>query len=241
MSIPLEEIRRQEKQYHDQYYSNHELFSAHSWLDDPVPDVINGFMLLPPRSDLCVLDLGCGVGRNSIPLAQRLPRPQGRILCVDLLDSAITYLKQYAAHYGVTDRIMTIRSDVEHFPIAAHTYDYVVAVSVLEHLSTPAIWHKVITSLQQSTRPGGIHCFQINTDITETDGCTGEQRMPMFELRFSSHELLAALWQHYTACPHPWTIIEQRTNWHTIEIEREGRPVHLNSNMLTWIVQKTGG
>ena len=81
-----------------------------------------------------VLDLGCGIGRNSIPMAETLKNRNGRIVCVDLLESAIEKLNDYSKEYGVQQYIETVLSDIEHFDIIENEYDVIIAVSVLEHV-----------------------------------------------------------------------------------------------------------
>jgi 2-polyprenyl-3-methyl-5-hydroxy-6-metoxy-1,4-benzoquinol methylase len=62
-------------------------------------------MDLVSRLDLekpvAILDLGCGVGRNSHPLARKVDQGGGRVICVDLLDKALHKLERYSQKYGV--------------------------------------------------------------------------------------------------------------------------------------------
>jgi methylase of polypeptide subunit release factors len=53
------------------------------------------------KGNIQVLDLGCGVGRNSIPIAQQIQAYKGKVHCIDLLPSAIKLLNQYADYYGL--------------------------------------------------------------------------------------------------------------------------------------------
>jgi SAM-dependent methyltransferase len=50
------------------------------------------------------LDLGCGMGYCSIPLA-RLVGPEGRVICVDLQDKMLAGVRRRAERAGVADRI----------------------------------------------------------------------------------------------------------------------------------------
>lgn len=61
---------------------------------------------------MSVLDLGSGIGRNSIPLAKSLKRRDGRVACVDLLESAIKKLIDYSKEYEVQQYIETRISDI---------------------------------------------------------------------------------------------------------------------------------
>lgn len=65
-----------------------------------------------------VLDLGSGIGRNSIHIAQHFQEKKGKIVCVDLLESAICKLKEYGAKFGVDEKIERFLSDIADFSIA---------------------------------------------------------------------------------------------------------------------------
>lgn len=66
----INSIRKKEAESHIKMYSENGLFSGDRWLGKPVKTVIG---LLPPladKEDITVLDLGYGVGRSCIPIAQ---------------------------------------------------------------------------------------------------------------------------------------------------------------------------
>jgi SAM-dependent methyltransferase len=64
-------IRTKEKEYHDECYTTTELFEPGSWLHKPVKTIIDLLELFDHQTEVNVLDLGCGVGRNCIPITQR--------------------------------------------------------------------------------------------------------------------------------------------------------------------------
>jgi ubiquinone/menaquinone biosynthesis C-methylase UbiE len=128
----LEEIRLKEKLYNDNFYENVELFQEGSWLEKPVKTVMDTFELLPQKNNLRLLDLGCGVGRNSVPLAQRLKGTGGKVVCIDFLESAMINLERYGKEYGVSEVLELIRSEISNFSICPNYYDYVISVSTLE-------------------------------------------------------------------------------------------------------------
>lgn len=63
----IEFIRSEEKKYHDYCYENNKLLAEGSWLFKPVQTVMDTLPLLYNQDNLHILDLGCGVNRNSIP------------------------------------------------------------------------------------------------------------------------------------------------------------------------------
>lgn len=95
-------IREEEKKYHDDCYANAELFKPGSWLHKPVKTIMDLLDLLDNQTEMNVLDLGCRVGRNSIPIAQRFFQKDATITCVDLLESAMIKLEEYSQQFHVS-------------------------------------------------------------------------------------------------------------------------------------------
>jgi len=84
----IEHIRKEEKKYHDLCYENYKLFEEGSWLYKPVKTVLDQLPLFEGKQDIRVLDLGSGVGRNSIPVAKEI-KNNGKVVCVDLFSLSI--------------------------------------------------------------------------------------------------------------------------------------------------------
>ena len=111
--------RKSEKEYHDKLYSEAALFEPGTWLEKPVKLVIDSFRSQLEHNDknINVLDLGCGVGRNSIPIAKMIKDKGGFVTCVDLLGSACSKLEEYSNQYNVEDVIIPVLADVENYKI----------------------------------------------------------------------------------------------------------------------------
>ncbi|WP_369810001.1 class I SAM-dependent methyltransferase [Gracilibacillus caseinilyticus] len=103
---------------------------------------MNQLPLLKDQGYVRVLDLGCGVGRNSIPIAQRLNK--GTVVCVDLLPSAIEKLEYYSHKFEVEEFIESVRSDIGNYTINENEFDLIIAVSSLEHLVSEDILEEVL-------------------------------------------------------------------------------------------------
>ncbi|PWV94522.1 methyltransferase family protein [Paenibacillus cellulosilyticus] len=129
----VEHIRQEEKRYHDACYDSCSLFEPGSWLHKPVKTVLDQLEQFTDYDQMNVLDLGSGIGRNSIPIAQSLVGRNGKVVCVDLLQSAIDKLLAYSEQYNVLHYMDARLSDIEHFDIEPEAYDFIVAVSSLEH------------------------------------------------------------------------------------------------------------
>jgi tellurite methyltransferase len=230
----LDRIRMKEKQYHDDCYEKLILFHEGSWLQRPVKTILELFETFEHKTDLRLLDLGCGVGRNSIPLAQRLKKTAGKVVCVDLLESAIRNLEKYGRQYDVINSLETVISDISNFNILPDYYDYLFSVSTLEHLDSKVTFNQVLTRLIEGTREQGVHCLIINSNIRETVVETGAQIDPMFELLFDTELLLNTLRIMYK----DWRLLKQTVKPYEIEIIRDGKKVLLKSDVVTWAVQK---
>lgn len=105
MSERLDLIRKAEAESHTQAYTSHSLFSPGSWLAKPVKTVMELLPLFEGYTNFRALDLGSGVGRNSIPVAQHFSSIPCRVDCVDILELAIAKLNENAKQYGVENCI----------------------------------------------------------------------------------------------------------------------------------------
>ncbi|MFC4099840.1 class I SAM-dependent methyltransferase [Paenibacillus xanthanilyticus] len=228
----ITQIREAEKHYHDELFKEHRLFEPGSWMSKPVGTVIE--LLEAERDNLQVLDLGCGPGRHSIPIARRVSKSGGLVTGVDLLDSAIAKLGEYSREFGVERSIRGVQCDIETFRIEAEAYDYIIAVSSLEHLSSEEALASKLAEMAAGTKPGGVNCLLVNTSITETVIGSGEQLVPMFELNVTNarlHDLLAGPYAS-------WQVLADRSKTTVFEIDRDGRQVELASDCVTFAARK---
>lgn len=230
----IDEIRLKEKEYHDHCYENYKLFEQGSWLHKPVKTILDLFSLLNEKNEVHVLDLGCGIGRNSIPLAQRIGERKGKVVCVDLLQSAIDKLKIYSSEFGVTDKIECRLNDIGDYLIDPNHYDFIFGVSSIEHLENEATFDKVVSDMISGTRVGGINCFIISTNVSETIIDSGNEIEPIYELNFETEYLIKKFQAAYVQ----WEILKLTVKPYEVEIEREGRRILLRGDVVTWAVQR---
>jgi 2-polyprenyl-3-methyl-5-hydroxy-6-metoxy-1,4-benzoquinol methylase len=230
----LQIIRQKEKEYHDACYENHVFFQPGSWLHKPVKTIMDLMSHFDDKSEIDVLDLGSGVGRNSIPIAVKLKQKKGKVVCVDFLDSAISKLQQYSHHYGVKDQICPILSEISKYRIREASFDFIFSVSALEHLESEEVFDRVLEGMIKGTKLHGLNCIIISTNIRETIIESGEPIEPMFELLFDTDYLIHKFESMYNG----WELIKKTVKSYGAEIARDGKKVFLESNVITWAVRK---
>lgn len=230
----VEYIRSKEKEYHDNCYENHKLFETGTWLNKPVKTVIDFLEEFNDRQDLRILDLGCGNGRNSIPMAEALKHRKGRVICVDLLDSALVKLQEYSKEYGVSQYIVPIKEEIEKYIIDPNEFDFIVAVSSLEHLVSKSALEDKLTEILHGIKINGIICLIFNTSIKELNLNTNEMLEPMFEVNLSTESMLELLGDIYLGCEIKKVSVKSLK----FLIDRDGQPVRLTTNSLTYVVKR---
>ena len=200
-------------QAHDRYGS-HDL---NEW--------VLGFLNL--ASGLTVLELGCGTGRQTIPVAGKLGNT-GKIMAVDVSKSALDELLEISAERGLADRILPVQCEFGKFESSAQAFDRVLSVYALYYATCPA---QVFDVVYHALKPNGQFFFcgpsnannaelrefqrflQENTTIATTEAAIfmeqlgvalarerfGEVQKFRFEnaLTFRSEEALYDYWRSY--------------------------------------------
>lgn len=230
----IDYIREEEKKYHEHCYENNQLFAEGSWLHKPVKTVMDLFSHFEGKNELAILDLGCGVGRNSIPMAEIVRNKKGQIICVDLLDSALAKLEIYSKESNVEDIITPVKSDIEEYCIAPDHFDIIVAVSSLEHVRSIEKLDKVLRDMAIGTKNNGVNCLIINTNVRETDLTTNESLEPLIEINLTTEQAWSILDHSYS----DWERITNIVKPLEFEISRDGKPVLLSSDCITLVVKK---
>lgn len=230
----IEHIRSEEKKYHDFCYENYKLFEEGSWLYKPVQSIMQLLRLFNNKENIKVLDLGCGVGRNSIPIAKSIEDQNGLVTCVDLLDSAINKLEQYSVEHGVREIIQPVISDIESFEIQKQEYDFIVAVSSLEHVQSVEDFETVVKRMAEGTKMNGINCIIINTEVEEIDIEANAKLEALMEINLSTEEMLIKIKDIYL----DWEVIETIIKPLEYNITRNEKSILLKTNAVTFIVKK---
>lgn len=234
MNNKLRIIRDEERKYHEACYDHNKLFEAGSWLSKPVETVMDTLAYFNSNDNLIVLDLGCGVGRNSIPIAESMKTRTGRVICVDLLESALTKLLDYSQEFGVSEYIETKLSDIGEYLIKDNEFDYIIAVSALEHVKSEQEFIEVLERMARGTRYNGINCIIMNTNIEEIDMLTGTELEPYMELNMTTNHAQQLILSAYRGWELKFTTIKALQ----FDIERNNRKILLKSDCITYVVQR---
>ena len=227
----IELIRMKEKEYHDACYGNNELFQEGTWLRNPAKIILNELNRFRSVNNFSALDLGCGIGRHSIPIAMTLKGREGKVVCVDMLDSAIAKLEEYGREYDVRNYLTIIKSSIEEFFILEDGYNMIVAVSSLEHLRTKDFLKEKLYEMKKGTKTNGVNCIIVNTNIYEINKHNNDQLDPMFEINISTKEMFTLLDFTYR----DWQIEKREVNHMSYGIERNEKSVLVESDCITYI------
>jgi len=102
---------------------------------------------LAQRPDATVLEIGCGTGEFTRPLARRMP---ARLVGLEVAPAVIA-----EATRGAPPNVRLVAGDVEHLPFADASVDAVIGNAVLHHLRL----ERTVPELLRVLRPGGRLCF----------------------------------------------------------------------------------
>jgi ubiquinone/menaquinone biosynthesis C-methylase UbiE len=109
------------------------------------------------QTGLAILDLGCGPGKQSLPLAQLVGRA-GHLLSVDISKEAVEELWRTARELELEKRISVLRAGLDELGehLEEQTLDRVVASFSLYYARYP---QRVLQTLYRALKPGGILFF----------------------------------------------------------------------------------
>jgi len=110
-------------------------------------DLLHSDTAYPPGC--AVLEAGCGVGAQTITLAQR--SPQARITSVDISADSVAAATRRASTAGITN-VEFRQGDIFDLPFDDESFDHVFVCFVLEHLAKPV---EALAVLGRLLKPGG--------------------------------------------------------------------------------------
>jgi ubiquinone/menaquinone biosynthesis C-methylase UbiE len=115
------------------------------------------FRHLEVKPGQAILDLGCGTGKQSVPLAE-LVGAAGQVLAVDLAQKALDELAQTARQKCMEGRVRTLRAGFDELDqhLAEQQFDRVLACFSLYYASQP---RDTFTAIRRALKPGGTFFF----------------------------------------------------------------------------------
>ena len=110
-------------------------------------DLLHAGTVYPSGSS--VLEAGCGVGAQTVPLAQR--NPEARFTSIDVSADSIAEATRRVALAGLGN-VEFRHADIFALPFDGRSFDHVFVCFVLEHLARPV---EALAILHRLLRPGG--------------------------------------------------------------------------------------
>lgn len=233
--IRLQIIRANERISHVELYSEKEIYQEGSWLNRPIKTVTDLFPLFEGYDNFRALDLGSGVGRNSIAIAKQFSNGFCRVDCVDILELAIEKLLENAKRFGVEAHIHGEVCPIEKFEIVPDTYDLILAVSALEHIESKESFVKKLEEIREGIKEQGVVCLVVNSEVIERNKETGEALFPQFEVNLPTEELQGILQNTFAG----WEILKSTVRGQQYDIPRGNIISELETKVVTYVVRRT--
>ena len=114
---------------------------------------------LPELTGLRLLDVGCGVGRVTVPMAQR----GALVTAFDNSAEMLATCRANARNAGVDAHVQFEKGSADALPFGDGTFDVVLCLGVLEHLP-PMVRQKALQHLIRVVRPGGTLALVVNNE-----------------------------------------------------------------------------
>lgn len=234
MDERLKRIRESERKSHIEIYTDEKLYATDSWLKKPIKTVRDITPLFEDYRQLRVLDLGSGVGRNSIYVAECFRDRDCIVDCVDLLEVAIEKLHENAKEHNVEASIRGIRQSIEEYTIEADAYDFIMAISALEHIDTEESFRKKLLEIRVGLQERGVVCLVINSEVQEKKADTEEAVDAQFEVNLPTAKMQEYLNEVFEG----WSVLKTTVSAQEYDIPREGFVSRLSTNVVTFVARK---
>jgi len=120
-----------------------------------------------------VLDLGCGAGRNAVPLAQSGWQVTGIDSSRPMLEGAA----QRARHAGLEQRLGLALATMERLPVRERSFDLVIAHGIWNLARSAAEFRSAVREAARAARPGAglfVFTFSRHTLPPEAEPVAGE-------------------------------------------------------------------
>lgn len=157
-----------------------------------------------------------------------------KVVCVDLLDSPLVKLRKYSREYNIEETIQTEKADIGYYKIGKDNFDFIVAVSALEHVHSEKAFEDVIQKMAEGTKLNGINCLIVNSEVEEIDIETNKKLDAQMEVSLSTENMINKLSHIYLN----WKVLEKLVKPLAYNITRNGKSILLKTNAITYVVRK---
>ena len=144
----------------EKFKENERAFWESGYAEIGLIDAILGHASTSLRRLDVAVELGCGVGRVSVPLSENV----GSLFCFDISRSHLELAAQRASALG--RRNIEFRWSDPSSEIAFTACDFIYSCIVLQH-NTPPMIHAILDAAFKALRPGGVILFQVPTYCVE--------------------------------------------------------------------------
>ena len=127
-------------------YSERELIRLYDQANT-LAQLLHHDTIYPPGS--AVLEVGCGVGAQTVHLARNSPEAQ--FTAIDISETALTNAQALLEHTGLLN-VKLLRADLFDLPFSSDQFDHIFVCFVLEHLQDPLA---ALACFKRVLKPGG--------------------------------------------------------------------------------------
>ena len=136
--------------------------------------------------------------------------------------------KLYATDSWLKKPIKTVRG------FARNSYDFIMAVSALEHIDTEDSFRMKLAEIRAGLREKGVVCLVMNSGVREQNRDTKETVDAQFEVNLTTEKLQEYLNEVFEG----WSALKSTVSAQEYDIPREGFISRLSTNVVTFVARK---
>jgi len=141
----------------------------------------------PDLAPLRILDMGCGVGHNTVPLAAAFP--EARVTGIDVGAPLLRYAHLRAE--GLGQPVHFVQDNAEHTRFEDASFDLVVS-QIMLHETSSAAAARIIAESRRLLRPGGV-AIHLEVPLRAEEGDDFDQVMWLWEQHYNAEPNIAGV------------------------------------------------